>query len=208
MEELVQHLKAVGVLKTPALIEAFQKTDRKDFVLQEYQDAAYEDYPLPIGHGQTISQPYTVAFMLELLQPKKGERILDVGSGSAWTTALLASLAGSKGRVYGTELIKELVQFGKENLAKWTVRSQASNTPELFPAKKGTLGLPDKAPFDKILVSAAAQKIPQELLDQLKKTGTMVLPVEDAVIRVKRIPGREPDVQRFEGFAFVPLRFP
>ena len=200
MEELVQHLKDVGVLKTPVLIEALLRIDRRDFVLPEYQVQAYKDYPLPIGSEQTISQPYTVAFMLELLQPIKGEKILDVGSGSAWTTALLAYVVGRKGKVYGTEMISDLVRFGQENLAKYH-----SLQVEVCQAKKGSLGLPDNAPFDRILVSAAGKEIPQKLLSQLKEDGVMVLPVENTVVRIQKKPGREPDMQRFLGFVFVPL---
>lgn len=200
MQELVQHLKREGVLKTPAIITAFKAIDRKDFVPQEFQKAAYGDYPLPLVAGQTISQPYTVAFMLELLGPQKGEKILDVGSGSAWTCALLASIVGEKGKVWGTELVVELAEFGKKNLAKYPKLKV-----EIFQAKKGELGLPKEAPFDKILVSAAAQEIPQELLSQLKDKGVMVLPVESAVLRIQKRPGQEADIQRFEGFAFVPL---
>jgi len=196
----VQHLKEIGVLKTPALIKAFLRIDRKDFVLPEYQDQAYENYPLPIGFDQTISQPYTVAFMLELLQAQKGEKILDIGSGSAWTTALLAHIAGKKGRVYGTELVPELVKFGKKNLAKYKF-PQA----EVLQAKKGVLGLPDRTPFDKILVSAAAREVPQELLKQLSKDGVMVISVKTAILRIQKVLGKEPDIQRFEGFVFVPL---
>lgn len=200
MEELMQHLKEHGVLKTPALIEAFSRIDRKDFVPPEYQDQAYEDYPLPIGSGQTISQPYTVAFMLELLQPQKAEKILDIGSGSGWTTALLAQVVGKDGRVIGTELQAELVRFGQDNLAKY-------NFPwaEIHQVQKGGLGFSKEAPFDKILVSAAAPEVPQELLLQLTENGVMVLPVQDAVVKIQKIPGKEPVMQRFEGFAFVPL---
>ena len=188
------------VLKTPALIKAFLKIDRRDFVLPEYQDQAYEDHPLPIDSGQTISQPYTVAFMLELLQPKKGEKILDIGSGSAWTTALLAQIVGSTGKVFGTELKPSLVHIGQENLAKYDFPWA-----EINQAQKGSLGFLKEAPFDKILVSAAAREIPQKLLDQLKEHGVMVIPVEDAVLRIQSVPGKEPEVQRFEGFVFVPL---
>ena len=200
MEELVQHLKDVGVLKTPVLIEAFLRIDRRDFVQPEYQVQAYEDYPLPIGSGQTISQPYTVAFMLELLQPKKDEKILDVGSGSAWTVALLAHAVGREGKVYGTEVIPGLVRFGQKNLAKYQFLQA-----EVCQAKKGSLGLPDNSPFDKILVSAAGKEIPQELLSQLKEDGVMVLPVRDAVVRIQKRPGQRPHIQRFSGFVFVPL---
>jgi len=201
MEKLVQHLKEMEVLKTPALIKAFLRVDRRDFVLPEYQAQAYEDYPLPIGFEQTISQPYTVAFMLELLGPKEGEKVLDVGAGSAWTTALLAHMVGFKGKVYGTELVPELVEFGKENLAKYEF-PQA----KILQAKKRVLGLSDKAPFDKILVSAIAREVPQKLLDQLQKDGVMVLPVENTVVRIQKIPGTKPEIQHFEGFVFVPLR--
>ena len=200
MEELVQHLKERGVLKTPSLIKAFLKIDRRDFVLPEYYNLAYEDYPLPIGFEQTISQPYTVAFMLELLQPKRGEKILDIGSGSAWSTALLAHTVGEEGEVYGTELVPELVKFGKENLSQYKFPKA-----KILQTKKGVLGLPQEAPFEKILVSAAAREVPQELLTQLTEQGIMVIPVKDAVLHIQKAPGKKPSIQRFEGFAFVPL---
>jgi len=117
-KELIKHLIARNVLKTKAIIDAFQAVDRIDFVPLKYLDEAYGDYPLPIGYGQTISQPFTVAFMLELLQPQKGDKILDVGSGSGWTTALLAHIVQEEGSVRGIELIPELVAFGKKNLNK------------------------------------------------------------------------------------------
>ena len=104
-EELVAHLERnTGVLKTPVLKAAFKVVDRKDFVAGDYAIEAYEDYPLPIGYGQTISQPTTVAFMCELLGPKRGDKILDLGSGSGWTTALLAHVVGPEGSVVGVEI--------------------------------------------------------------------------------------------------------
>lgn len=98
-KELVQHLVFTGVLRTPAIVVAFKRVDRVDFVPEVYQDEAYQDYPLSIGFGQTISQPTTVAFMMELLGPMPGNTVLDIGSGSGWTTALLASLVGNTGHV-------------------------------------------------------------------------------------------------------------
>ena len=199
MDKLIQHLTSLGVLKEPNIIAAFGAIDRKDFVLPDYREAAYEDYPLPIGSGQTISQPYTVAFMLELLQPKSGEKILDVGSGSGWTTALLAHIAGSKGHVYGTEIIPELVTFGQRNLANYRL-PQA----QIVQAAK-KLGMTQEAPFDRILASATASSLPKELVQQLKVGGILVIPVREDILRVRKISETKTDIQKFPGFMFVPL---
>ncbi|MBI4217191.1 MAG: protein-L-isoaspartate O-methyltransferase [Parcubacteria group bacterium] len=206
MNPLADVLTQKGVLKTQAIIEAFSRVDRKDFVPRDFQGYAYGDYPLPIAGEQTISQPTTVAFMLELLQPRQGEKILDVGSGSGWTTALLAFLVGEKGRVFGVERVPELVAFGAKNLGKYDFPQAI-----IVQAEK-TLGFPKEAPFDKILVSAAAEGFPESLLSQLKEGGILVIPVRDAVWRVKKLPGTPPngeasktEIQKFGGFAFVPL---
>lgn len=160
--ELVEHLVNLGVLKAPGIITAFKGINRKDFVPADSQDFAYEDTALSIGNGQTISQPYTVAFMLELLSPQKGDNILDVGSGSGYTTALLAMIVGKSGEIIGVEIIPELVIFGKENLSKYGF----SNV-RIYQAEK-VLGFLEKAPYDKILVSASTEELPKELVDQLK----------------------------------------
>src|SRR3990167_5854650 len=105
MRELVRELIEQGYLKTERIIDAFLSVDRKDFVLEQYTDEAYLDIPLPIGWGQTISQPATVAFMLELLQPRGGDKIMDVGAGSCWQTALLARVAGPTGKIFAADRI-------------------------------------------------------------------------------------------------------
>ena len=149
MEKVVRHLIGRGGIKKIRIISAFQTIDRKEFVLHDEKENPYGDDPLSIGDEQTISQPTTVAFMLELLAFAKKDKILDVGSGSGWTTALLAHLTGTKGKVYGMEIIPKLVKLGNDNLAKYEFPHA-----EIFEAGE-TLGLPVEAPFDKILFSAA-----------------------------------------------------
>ena len=197
--QLIEHLIIAGVLQSPRIIEAFRAVDRNDFVPEEYAEEAYEDYPVPIGYGQTISQPYTVAFMLELLQPASGDKILDVGSGSGWTTVLLAQIVGPSGHVIGVEVKPELVEYGGQNLAKYdfahaTIRSASSK-----------IGAPDEAPFDCILVSAAGTEVPHELVAQLKTGGTMVVPVESAILKIRKDRNGKTHTETYEGFAFVPL---
>src|SRR3989339_1715567 len=116
LRNLVNNLKNIGVLKTPAIIEAFLKIDRADFVPEEIKNLAYFNEALAIGLSQTISQPYTVAFTLELLEPKMGDKILDIGSGSGWQTALLAHLVGKNGKIFSVEIISELFKWGKKNV--------------------------------------------------------------------------------------------
>lgn len=199
-QALQKFLKRSQGFGSPGLEAAFAKIDRKDFVRQDYQDAAYGDFPLPIGFGGTISQPSTVLFMFNLLDPKPGEKILDVGSGSGWTTALLAAAVGPNGTVFGVEIIPELAKFGADNLAKYQMPWA-----KISPAGKG-LGLPAKAPFDKILVSAAAKELPDELLGQLQVGGTATLVVGPKVVKIVKRSKIKLDREEFPGFAFVPLR--
>ena len=196
-EDLVRHLVHNGALLSPHIIAAFVNVDRKDFVRADTDPSViYANHPLPIGEGQTISQPSTVAFMLELLHPQAGEKILDAGSGSGWTTALLAHIVGTEGAVYGVEIVPALVDFGARNLAKYNF-SHAT----ILPAGK-EYGLPKYAPFDKILVSAAGKVLPQNLIAQLAPDGVLVMPVEHAIVRYSK---KTDTAESFHGFSFVPL---
>lgn len=207
MSDLIDNLIRRGYLKTPAIINAFKKIKRKDFVLAIDKRDAEIDAPLPIGVDQTISQPLTVAFMLELLSPKKGDKILDVGSGSGWTTALLAEIVEEAGKIYAVEIIPELKKFGEENIKKFNFIKKGRV--ECFVAD-GREGLPKLALFDKILVSAAAEEIPEKLLGQLKISGRLVIPIgrqykSQNLILIEKTGENKFKEKIFPGFAFVPL---
>lgn len=172
---------------------------RQKFMPEDVQDRAGWDMALPIGFGQTISQPYTVQKMLEWLEVEPGNKILDVGSGSGWTTALLSYLTGKQGFVYAVEKIPELVNFGRGN----NQRSGVKNA-KFFQAQD-QYGLPKYAPYDRILVSASANSLPQELADQLKTGGKMVIPVRNDILEITKETDGKLDIQTHPGFVFVPL---
>lgn len=201
-EDLINELLRDNYLNTLSIVKAFEKVDRADFVPKEAQGEAYENFPLPIGHGQTISQPATVAFMLELLQAREGNKVLDVGCGSGWQAALLSEIVGPKGQVIGLEIKDDLVALGQKNVKKY-------NYPNLKILKgNGWQGLLNVAPFDRIIVAAAAETIPAALKEQLQIGGRLVIPVgrgmQDIIV-VDRIDRDHFAEQYHPGFVFVPL---
>ena len=183
-----------------AVSQAFEAVPREGFLLEPDRSRSSCDEPIPIGHGQTNSQPTTVRNMLRLLEVLPGQRVLDVGSGSGWTTALLAQLTGPEGEVRGVELVPDLVATGSANLAA-TGQGWAS----IQQAEAGVLGLPGLGPFDRILVSAEAEQLPDELVDQLGDEGRMVIPVFGTMLLVVRH-GAEVTTTRHGSYRFVPLR--
>lgn len=197
-ETLIAFLKETGAIEAPAVEEAFRAVDRGRFVPEALKSFAYLDTALPLGFGQTISQPTVVAYCLERLAARAGDRVLDVGSGSGWTTALLAHIIGPGGSVIGLERVPELVSFGSDNLSRYPFRhvriEQAGDT----------LGKPEAAPFDRILVSAAAEEMPDELARQLADGGRMVIPIRNAICAIDRVGNTFSKTCR-EGFVFVPL---
>jgi protein-L-isoaspartate(D-aspartate) O-methyltransferase len=183
----------------PAIESAFRAVPRQNFLPPSVAYHANVNAPLTIGYGQTNSQPETVAMMLEWLEVEPGDSVLDVGSGSGWTTALLAYLTGAKGQVTAVESVPKLVEFGRANCKRLNITNAA-----FFEAGK-TLGWPDKAPYDRILVSAAADELPQELVDQLKPEGRMVIPVRNAIFIVDKDTDGTITQSKKPGFVFVPL---
>lgn len=202
MKQLINLLIKEGYLKTPSIISAFRKIERADFVPEGLRTEANVNAPLPIGFGQTISQPLTVAFMLELLQPQRGDKILDIGSGSGWQTAMLCDIVGDEGKVYAMERIPELCEFGKNNVSKYNF--VAKGIAEFF-CQDGSKGLKEYAPFDRIIAAASAQEIPKIWKEQLKINGRLVAPVENSILLLIKKSEDKFEKQEFPGFVFVPL---
>lgn len=178
---------------------AFERVRRIDFLPPEQHGFARENAALPIGHGQTNSQPSTVFDMLDLLDVAPGQRVLDVGCGSGWTTALLGDLVGPEGEVVGVEIVPELTAWGRLNLQQY-----AMAWTRIEQAREGLLGLPEDAPYDRILVSAQASRLPEDLLGQLRVGGRLVVPVSGRMTVVRRTDG-EPEISHAGWYSFVPL---
>lgn len=173
---------------------------RAGFLPADQVAHAAEDRPLPIGHGQTNSQPSTVATMLWLLEVEPGHRVLDVGAGSGWTTALLATLVGATGLVVGVELEEDLAKAGSANLARTQQPWASIRTPD-----PGVIGDPGQGPYDRILVSAMAIELPIGLTNQMAPESVLVIPVGGRLMRIRRAGGTSV-TERFGHYRFVPLR--
>lgn len=203
-QELVQYLKRTGALKSKRLEKALLKTPRRLFVPESLQKSAYRDYPLHIGHGQTISQPSTVVMMTQLLQPKAGQKILEIGSGSGWQSALLSRMVGNKGKIFTIEILSELAGFARRNIAKLKIKNVK------VVEGNGSVGLEEEALFNGIIITAAAASIPDTLKKQLKVGGRIVAPVggrytqKMTVLKRTRKGFEQEEMPSY--FAFVPLR--
>ena len=201
-EKLIEYIKSLKYLKSKQIEDALRKIPRDLFVPKDIIHLAYRDTPLSIGRNQTISQPSTVVAMTEALDVKKGQKILEIGTGSGWQAAILSYLVGEKGFVYTVEVIKELAEFAEKNIKKFGIK----NIKVLV--KDGSLGLKEEAPFDRIIVTAAAPDVPKPYLDQLKVNGIIVIPVGNLYLQemliVKKLKNKV-EKKSIGNFMFVPL---
>ena len=199
---MVERQLAARGIKDERVLAAMGKVPRHEFVPKSHRAQAYDDHALPIGQGQTISQPYIVAFMTEAIGPRRGQRVLEVGTGSGYQAAILAELVGE---VYTVELLPELAESAKKRLERLGYRNVHVK------AGDGYLGWPDKGPFDAVVVTCGAREVPRPLFEQLKEGGKMVIPVGEAgrmqTLRIitKGSDGKR-EVRDLLPVRFVPLR--
>lgn len=196
-DEMIALIRQRGV-EDERLLKAMSVIDRRDFIQQALRNRAYDDCALPIGHSQTISQPYTVAFMTEALDVKPGKKILEIGTGSGYQAVILAEMGA---RVYTIERNMELLNNAREKFEhlKYNVVSKCGD---------GTIGWKEFAPYDGIIVTAGAPEAPQALIDQLAEKGVLVIPVGDKEIQSIQISiklGDKLQTRMEHGFKFVPL---
>jgi protein-L-isoaspartate(D-aspartate) O-methyltransferase len=204
MEMLIREIKDIGI-KDSRVLKAMSSVDRKIFMPEKTREYAYSNIPQSIGYGQTISQPYTVAFMDELLDIHLGHKILEIGAGSGYNAAIMSYLAGNKGKIFSVEIVKELVKVSKENLKAAGIE----NVKVIY--GDGYFGYEDEAPYDRVIVTAAADDVPKPLMDQLKANGVMVIPLNDDYFRAQRmtrIAKRKgiPVITEHGFFSFVPFK--
>lgn len=204
-KELVVKLKHSGI-KDESVLRAIGRVRRELFVKEEFKKYSYDNIALPLSSNQTISQPYTVAFMTELLEVNAGEKILEIGTGSGYQTAVLKELGAD---VYSVERIGELFEIAKDKLTALGYGVHLRND-------DGTIGWPEFAPYKKIIVTAGSPGIPKHLLEQMEIGGRMVIPVGDEssqkLVVIKKVESDDPRVKEpkykyktYEDFKFVPL---
>ncbi len=201
-ERLISELRLEGI-KDEKVLEAFSKIPRHLFVPDEMINESYLNIALPIGYGQTISQPYTIAVMLEALELKEGDKVLEVGTGSGYNAALIGYIIGKKGKLFTTEIVPELAEESKKKLLSLGLKNVK------VVVSDGSLGYDKEKPYDSVIVTAACRDVPPQLLKQLKNGRILVAPVgqlyEQEMLKVRKV-GKKLDVKKLGFFVFVPLK--
>lgn len=203
-ERLVEDLERRGYIESRSVKEAMKKVPRHEFVPSNIRDRAYVDSPQPIGEGQTISAPHMVGMMVEELDLKKGQKVLEIGGGLGYHAAVIAEVVKEKGKVYSMEYVKKLARSAQERIKK----SGYQNVKIIH--GDGSSGYEKKAPYDRISVACGTSKIPDALMEQLKMGGKILAPVGSKfiqdLIRVTKVDDHETRKENLGGVRFVPLK--
>ncbi len=200
---LIDHLIETGMLKTSTIIRAFRRAQRYKFTPEEYMGISNEDTPIQIAVDSTISQPSTVAVMLEELNPKSGEKVLEIGTGSGWQAAILSFCVGAKGKVVTVEIDKEVFKSAQRNINKFDVDNIAIVNDD------GAEGYPKESPYDKIIFTAALPERPITVMKQLKIGGILIAPVGDypqTMVVLTKISDSKYGEKDINSFLFVQIK--
>lgn len=201
LDSLIEIMKTTGFLNDIKIESAFRKIPRHNFVPESLQNRAYDNAPISIMKNQTISQPSVVSRMTEWLDLRDGQKVLEIGSGSGWQSAILANLVG-RGKIFTVERHAKLADFAKKNLEKLGIKNV-----EIIHGD-GKLGLPGESPFDRIIITAACKEVPSKLLDQLDLDGLLIAPVGDdiqSLVVFKKTKDGIIEIKNQKGYVFVPL---
>lgn len=201
-ESLINYWQKSKLITDKKIITAFKKIPRENFLPEDLKKQAYDDYPLPIGYNQTVSQPTTIIIMLQALELKKTDKVLEVGTGSGYNAALISHIL-KQGKLYTTEIIPELAEFAKLNLEKLKIKNV-----EVIKTD-GSKGHKEKSPYDKIIVTAACPKIPNILIKQLKIDGILIAPIgplyNQQMLKIIKRPNKL-EIKNLGNFIFVPMQ--
>jgi protein-L-isoaspartate(D-aspartate) O-methyltransferase len=201
---LIDYWKRTRTITDERLLKAFKEVPRELFIKDGFEEEAYGDYPLPIGSGQTISQPTTVMLMTQALELKEGQKVLEVGAGSGWQAAIIGKIIGNKGKVITTEIIPELAEFAGNNIKKAKIKNVNVINYD------GSQGYKKESPYDRCIITAACPKIPPPIVKQLKTGGILVAPVGSLAFGQDMIKLRKTkegvERESLGSFVFVPLK--
>ncbi len=202
MSQLINNLILKGYLQSDLVTDAFSEIQRIEFIPEDFHNSADADIPFPIGFGQCIPQPQIVATMLELLDVERGNHILEIGSGSGWVTALLAFMVGKDGKVTSIETSEELLRLAQENVDKYQFIKR--KTVEFF-LKREDEYFPKQGPYDRVVVNIPMRELSDELKNQLREGGIMVVPLYNDLWRLKKQEDGSFRKDVYSGFSFMPL---
>jgi len=198
---LVNFLEKSGYIKSENVKKAFLKISRENFIPTKLKKQAYLDSPLEIGNGQTISAPHMIAIMCELLELKKGQKVLEIGTGSGYHASIVSNIIGDLGNIYSVERIDNLAKTAERNIKKEGIKNISIKVGD------GSEGLDEFKPYDRIYVTCASPDIPQALIDQLKDPGMILIPVGRTFCKLKKLEKKSNTI-KIENIcecAFVPL---
>lgn len=202
MSQMVNTLILKGYLKSDIVIDAFSEIHRVEFIPEDFHASPDANVPLPIGFGRFMPEPQVVASMLEILDVKRGQKILEIGSGSGWITSILSYMVGSEGAVYGIDSIKELVALGEKNSDKYKLVKRG--TAHFVYKENISQGYSEQAPYDRVFVNVLWNDLPEEMQEQVVIGGRIIAPIFNTLWCFNKVDENTLKKESYSGFSFIP----